>query len=81
MKRNLAFIGFALAVLLFLTVLSRTGNEIPFIPEDVFHRGVTNNAACTTCRTPGRQAPLKESHPPKEECLRCHMVRERAGGR
>lgn len=71
MKNTLIFISFALAVLLGLYALS-AGKHPPFVPEDLFHAGVRNNAACTTCHTPGMQAPLKESHPPKTECLLCH---------
>lgn len=78
MKSTIAFVGFLLAVLLFLFFLSSQRSEVPLIPNDAFHRGVTNNAACTTCHTPGKQAPLKESHPPKEECLLCHKFKERA---
>lgn len=80
MKSSIAFVGFALVVVFFLIFLS-SRSEIPLVPDDFFHRGVTNNAACTTCHTPGRQAPLKESHPPKEECLLCHLFKGRMGAR
>jgi len=49
--------------------------KAPFIPRDIFHSIVITNAACTTCHTPGKQAPLKASHPPKEECMLCHKAK------
>ncbi len=76
MKSTIAFAGFALAVVLFLFFLSYNRNEIPSVPDDNFHREVTSNAACTTCHTPGKQAPLKKSHPPKEDCLKCHLIKQ-----
>jgi hypothetical protein len=78
MKSSIAFVGFALAVVLILIFLS-SRSKVPLVPDDFFHRGVTNNAACTTCHTPGKQAPLQKSHPPKEECLFCHLFKERMG--
>ncbi len=78
MKNTLVFLGLALAVIVFLLILSRHGREIPLVPSDVFHRDVTANAACIACHTPGKQAPLKSSHPPKEECLTCHKFKKGA---
>jgi len=75
MKSAALYIGFGLAVVLFLMIVS-SRHEVPAIPDDPFHQGITNHAACTTCHTPGRQAPLKASHPPKDECLLCHQVRQ-----
>lgn len=76
MKNTILFTAFAAAVVLFLSILS-SRNKIPPIPDTVFHRNVTTNAACLTCHTPGRQLPLKDSHPPKEECLVCHAFHEK----
>ncbi len=73
MKDTLVFGGVAAVLLIGLFVLS-TGNKPPSIPGDLFHAGVSNNAACRTCHTPGRQAPLKDAHPPKLECLICHKT-------
>ena len=75
MKSAALYIGFALVLVLVLTVIS-SRHEAPLIPDDLFHRGITNHAACTTCHTPGRQAPLKASHPPKDQCLLCHHTRQ-----
>ena len=58
-----------------MVVFALADRNAPFIPRDVFHAIVITSAACTTCHTPGKQAPLKASHPPKEECMSCHKAR------
>ena len=74
MKNTLTFIAFALAVLLVLFFLS-SSKKAPLIPSDDLHKNVTTNAACTDCHAPGKQAPLKQNHPPKEQCLICHILK------
>lgn len=74
MKKNALFIAAAVAILLLLLVLSR-GKKAPSIPADDSHRVVTTNEACAECHAPGKRAPLKETHPPKEQCLICHKAR------
>ena len=59
-----------------MVIYARTERKIPFIPRDIFHTIVINSAACTTCHTPGKQAPLKVSHPPKVECMVCHKAKQ-----
>lgn len=71
-KGALVLAALAAAMLVVFTLADRGA---PLIPRDIFHSIVINNAACTTCHTPGRQAPLKASHPPKEECMFCHKAR------
>ena len=71
MKLNAVFFAAAAAVLLFLVYLS-SGNHPPFIPSDDLHKTITADAACTKCHGPGKLSPLKDSHPPKEQCLICH---------
>ena len=75
MKNTAGFVLFVLAVLVILFFRS-TGKKVPFIPDDIFHSGVSNNAACTTCHTPGKQAPLKEAHSSEEECFACHRAKQ-----
>jgi len=74
MKNTLTFAAFALAVLLVLFFLS-SKRKAPFIPFDDLHKNVTTNAACPECHAPGKQAPLKQNHPPKEQCLICHVLK------
>lgn len=71
MKKNLPLILVALAVVLFLFFLS-SRKKVPAIPDDAVHRSATTNGACLACHSPGNRSPLKENHPPKEQCLTCH---------
>ena len=57
-------------------VFAFADRDAPLIPRDIFHTIVINNSACTTCHTPGKQAPLKASHAPKEECMSCHKTKQ-----
>jgi hypothetical protein len=74
MKKNVLFIAVAVAVLIFLFYLSMS-KKVPLIPGDDLHRSVTTNEACGECHAPGKRAPLKEGHPPKEQCLICHKAK------
>ena len=74
MKSTAAFIALACAIVLSLALLSFR-SKVPPIPDNSFHRNVTADSACVTCHTPGRQLPLKDSHPPKEQCLTCHAFK------
>jgi hypothetical protein len=33
--------------------------------------------SCVICHAPGKQAPLKDTHPPKDECFTCHKINKR----
>lgn len=74
MKKNIFFIVASAAVLLALFFLS-SRTKVPLIPADNLHKIVATNAACEECHAPGKRAPLKEGHPPKEQCLVCHKIR------
>ena len=74
MKNTFTFVAFALVVLLALFFLSSV-RKSPLIPSDDLHKPVTTNAACAECHAPGKQAPLKQEHPPKEQCLNCHKLK------
>jgi hypothetical protein len=74
MKKNLfLFISIfvVLAVLLFLS----SYKHAPLIPPDAAHQNIVSNDVCTECHGLGKKAPLKASHPPKEQCLICHKYR------
>lgn len=75
MKSSKGFILVAVVILLVLFFLS-SGKKPPIIPADNLHQSITTDAACTECHAPGRMAPLKPSHPPKEQCLICHKVKK-----
>jgi hypothetical protein len=72
MKNTLTFIAFALAVLLVLFFLS-SSKKAPLIPSDDLHKNMTTGAACAECHAPGKRDPLKQGHPPKDQCLKCHI--------
>ena len=74
MKNTIGFTVFVLVVLLFLFFLS-SGKKVPAIPSDALHSVLTTDASCAACHGPDKQAPLKPSHPPKEQCLVCHKVK------
>ncbi len=71
MKHSRSLIIFAVSILLVLFFIS-SRRRVPFIPADALHKSAVTNDACTECHGPGKKAPLKESHPPKEQCLVCH---------
>jgi hypothetical protein len=71
MKNTVGLAIFVLAVLLLLFFLS-SNKKVPPIPSDALHSGITMDTGCAACHGPGKQAPLKPNHPPKEQCLVCH---------
>jgi len=74
MKHTLSLVAIAAVILLFLFFLS-SGKKAPAVPADDVHKVALTNAACVLCHAPGKQAPLKSTHPPKEQCLICHRVK------
>lgn len=73
--RMKSMIGFGVFVLLVLGLLyAVSGKRYTQVPDDVLHRNVelTDSAACLKCHGPGREAALKQDHPPKYECHQCH---------
>lgn len=64
----------AAVIIVFLVFLSSRGKKAPLIPADGIHKGATTQEACAACHAPGKQAPLKAAHPPKEQCLVCHRI-------
>jgi hypothetical protein len=67
---TIGFVAVIGLVVLFSSVT--TGKYAPRFPRDTFHKSVISDAGCRTCHIPGRQAPLRETHPPVTECLSCH---------
>jgi hypothetical protein len=61
-------------MLLLLFFLS-SNKKVPPVPADALHSGITTEAGCAACHGPGKQAPLKPTHPPKEQCLVCHKTK------
>jgi hypothetical protein len=74
MKNTWSLIIAAAAVLLLLYFLSSSGKKPPRIPADAIHGALKTNESCLTCHAPGKSVPLKDAHPPKEQCLACHKA-------
>ena len=72
MMRSWPLVAGGAAILLLLFVLSSSGKKPPAVPHDDIHAGLRANESCVTCHGHGKSSPLKESHPPKEQCLVCH---------
>ncbi len=70
MKNWLLYLVFVAVVLAFFFSIS--GTRAPRIPLDGAHNGIQVEAVCRDCHAPGKEAPLKKEHPPKEMCFKCH---------
>jgi hypothetical protein len=56
-------------------------NRAPYVPADDFHNMMMwTNAACSECHAPGKQTPLHETHPSKDQCLSCHKAKNAITG-
>jgi len=75
MKSTWPLIIAAAVIIVVLIFLSSTGKKAPFIPSDNIHSAMPTQEVCVACHAPGKQAPLKANHPPKEQCLICHKVK------
>ncbi len=72
MKKTWPLIVVGAAVLILLFFASSAGKKPPVIPLNNYHAALKTNEACLSCHAPGKQAPLKDTHPPKEQCVVCH---------
>ena len=74
MKSTIGFIIFVLVIVLVLYSVSR--KHYPQVPGDDLHKvlEISNSTACMECHGPGKKAALKETHPPKFECVKCHTA-------
>lgn len=74
-RKTIAFaVGMALIAGL-LTIVSRSTKPPP-LPQDAEHRGLSSNETCTPCHENGARWPLAPRHPPKEDCLHCHLSQQ-----
>jgi cbb3-type cytochrome oxidase cytochrome c subunit len=76
MKNTWLMIVAAAGIIIGLVILSSTAKKAPFIPADTIHRSIATQEGCVACHAPGKQAPLKADHPPKEQCLICHKIKK-----
>jgi hypothetical protein len=73
-QSDLVTIGLALAVIIFLTLLPSPKDNNPPVPPDSKHRGLKLEKDCLACHVQGGERPLKEKHPRRQDCFRCHRV-------
>ena len=74
MKHIAMYVAFMLAVVGLLFALS--GTKSPRIPDDENHVNFTVEESCQECHGPEGVAPRSDSHPPKDQCLACHKVKD-----
>ncbi|HEY3198608.1 MAG TPA: hypothetical protein VGJ57_11390 [Nitrospirales bacterium] len=71
-KSDLLFLGLAIAVIIFLTLLPGPRDNNPPVPGDLAHRGIKLERDCLACHVPSGVRPLSVRHPKRQDCLRCH---------
>jgi hypothetical protein len=64
---------FVLSVLGFLFLVS--GERAHRIPDDENHMVFDDNEVCMPCHGPGQPYARKPTHPPKDDCIKCHKVK------
>jgi mono/diheme cytochrome c family protein len=74
MKHIAIFLVFVALIVGLLFTLS--GNKSPRIPNDEYHVVFDAEEVCRGCHGPEGDAPRKETHPPKDQCLECHKVKD-----
>ena len=73
-RSDLVAIGLALAVIIFVTLLPSPKDNNPPLPPDSKHRVLKIEKDCLACHVQGGERPLKERHPKRQDCFRCHRV-------
>jgi cytochrome c553 len=74
MKHVAIFLVFAALIVGLLFTLSDT--KAPRIPDNEQHLVFDVEEVCWDCHGPDGEAPRKETHPPKDQCLECHKVKD-----
>ena len=74
MKHIIAFAVFVVAVVGLLFTLS--GDKAPRIPDNADHVVFDVESVCHDCHGPEGVAPRSDTHPPKDQCLACHGVKD-----
>ena len=71
-KKNLYFaLGIAL-LLGFLYFISGVKKPPP-LPPDSEHQDIASNEDCLPCHDEDSDRPLSGAHPPKNDCIYCHV--------
>jgi hypothetical protein len=74
MKHVLIFLVFILLVVGLLFTVSDT--KAPRIPDDETHTIFYVEEVCWECHGPEGEVPRRKNHPPKDQCLECHKVKD-----
>jgi len=66
------FLGFVVAVIIFVTWLPTPRQSNPPTPNDSPHRSIKLQKDCLACHIQTGQYPLPARHPKRQDCFRCH---------
>jgi len=71
-KKNIYFAAGILLLLAFLFLISGAKKPPP-LPPDSEHSEISSNEDCLPCHGPDSDRPLSGAHPPKNDCILCHV--------
>jgi len=72
MKKHIFYLTLICLVPAILYVLSLE-TVVP-IPPDENHLSITEEIKCFDCHGEGKEFARKKTHPPKDQCFKCHKV-------
>lgn len=74
-KIDLVYVGFAILVVVGVSLLPSPKDRNPVVPATPAHQGVRLEQDCLTCHGPGGSRPLAvPPHPKRQDCLHCHRT-------
>ncbi len=71
-KKNIYFALGIILLLAFLYFISEVKKPPP-LPPDAEHKNLTENQECLDCHGKDSDRPLSGVHPPKNDCIYCHV--------
>jgi hypothetical protein len=73
-KSDYIAIALAVVVIIILTLLPSPKDNNPPVPPDSKHQGLKLEKDCLACHVKGGERPLKDRHPKRQDCFRCHRL-------
>lgn len=74
-KVDWLYVGFAVLVVLGVSMLPSPKDRNPVIPATPAHVGVRSERDCLTCHgVEGQRALVVPPHPKRQDCLHCHRA-------